>query len=184
VNPPYGFAKAFDFVEYMPANRRNLLLDNFPTFPEKVVIHQFGTLGVDTLTSTINTFQSPYLDRVASAHFVVSGKRIIQMVGLKDRAYHAGPIGNDYIGIETDPAQDADTIESTKKLLKALREKYGYELVKVLHKDVPENNTNCGASITLSNYDLPDFREAIIREFAQFVTENLIQGYLNRNNRD
>ena len=190
VEPPYGFTKAFDFVEYMPANRRNLLLDNFPTYPEKVVIHQFGTLGVDTLTSTLNTFQSPYLQRLASAHFVVSGKRIIQMVGLKDRAYHAGPVGNDYIGIETDPAQDADTIASTKKLLKALRDKYGYELVKVLHKDVPENNTNCGASITLSNYDLPKppvegrSEETIIREFVQFVAENLIQGFLNRTKKD
>lgn len=127
---------------------------NFPEKPEKVAIHQFGTLGVDTLNSTINTFTNPNMERVASSHFVVSGKRIIQMVSLKDRAYHAGSVGNNYVGIETDPAQDADTIESTKKLLAALKEKYGYELVKTLHKDIPGNSTNCGASITLAKYNL------------------------------
>ena len=150
----YSFTKDFDFVEYIPAALPNLMRGNFPEKPAKVVIHQFGTLGVDTLGSTINTFTNPNNERVASAHFVVSGKRIIQMVSLKDRAYHAGKVGNDYIGIETDPAQDADTIASTKKLLEALKAKYGYELVKTLHKDVEGNSTNCGASITLAKYNL------------------------------
>lgn len=190
--PAYGFEKLADWVIYKPASGRNLQLGNFPAAPAKVVIHQFGTLGVDTLQSTINTFQNPYLDRLASAHFVVSGKECYQMVGLKDRAYHAGRVGNDYIGIETDPKQDADTIATTKKLLAALRDKYGYELPKILHKDVPENSTNCGASITLSNYDLPPViivtptpslnEDEVIENFLKFVSENLKQGYLNRNN--
>lgn len=150
----YKFVKDFDFVEYKPAALNNLQIGNFPEKPLRVVIHQFGTLGIDTIGSTINTFSNPDNDRVSSAHFVVSGKRIVQMVSLKDRAYHAGKIGNDFIGIETDPAQDADTIASTKKLLAALKAKYGYEITKILHKDVPGNSTNCGASITLSKYDL------------------------------
>jgi hypothetical protein len=158
VTPPvaekYSFVKDFDFVEYLPAGVGNFQSGNFPAKPAKVVIHQFGTVGVDTINSTINTFSNPDGERKVSAHFVVSGKRIIQMVSLKDRAYHAGPVGNDYIGIETDPAQDADTIASTKKLLTALKAKYGYEITKTLHKDVPGNSTNCGASITLSKYDL------------------------------
>lgn len=150
----YSFKKDFDFVEYIPAAAPNLQQGNFPTNQTDVVIHQFGTLGVDTVNSTVNTFTNPNMDRVASAHFVVSGKRIIQMVSLNDRAYHAGSVGNNYVGIETDPAQDADTIASTKKLLAALRDKYGKELTKHLHKNVPGNSTNCGASITLSKYDL------------------------------
>lgn len=154
VTEAYKFTPDFDFVEYIPAALPNLQISNFPDKPEKVVIHQFGTLGVDTVTSTINTFNNPTIERKASAHFVVSGKRIVQMVSLKDRAYHAGPEGNGFVGIETDPAQDADTIASTKKLLAALKVKYGYELVKTLHRDVPGNSTNCGASITLSNYNL------------------------------
>jgi hypothetical protein len=204
VTPPvttptaYSFQKDFDFVEYIPAAINNLNVGNFPDKPEKVVIHQFGTLGVDTLNSTVNTFTNNGLERVASSHFVVSGKRIIQMVSLKDRAYHAGSVGNNYVGIETDPAQDADTIASTKKLLSALKAKYGYELPKTLHKDVPGNSTNCGASIKLSNYDLdpviviptPDpepkpverSEEEIIEEFLAWFTANLKQGFLNRKN--
>ena len=188
---PYSFTKDFDFVEYIPAAINNLEKGNFPEKPAKVVIHQFGTLGVDTLNSTVNTFSNNSLKNVASAHFVVSGDRIIQMVSLKDRAYHAGEGGNNWIGIETDPAQDAATIASTKKLLAALRDKYGYELPKTLHKNVPLAKTNCGASITLSNYDLAPVtptvparsEEAIIREFMAFFVENIIGAFLNRNNK-
>jgi hypothetical protein len=154
VKETYTFKPDFDFVEVQPAAVGHFLPGNFPDKPAKVVIHQFGTLGVDTIGSTINTFTNPDSGRVVSAHFAVSGKRIVQLVSLKDRAYHAGKVGNDYVGIETDPAQDADTIASTKKLLAALKAKYGYELPKILHKDVPGNSTNCGASITLSKYDL------------------------------
>jgi hypothetical protein len=150
----YTFAPDFDFVEVIPAAIDKFMFGNFPADQTDVVIHQFGTLGVDTMNSTINTFTNPTA-RQASAHFIVSGKRIVQMVSLKDRAYHAGTVGNNYVGIETDPAQDADTIESTKKLLAALKKKYGRELKKHLHRNVPGNATNCGASITLSNYDLP-----------------------------
>lgn len=150
----YTFAPDFDFVEVIPAAIDKFMFGNFPADQTDVVIHQFGTLGVDTMNSTINTFTNPAA-RQASAHFIVSGKRIVQMVSLKDRAYHAGTVGNNYVGIETDPAQDADTIESTKKLLAALKKKYGRELKKHLHKNVPGNATNCGASITLSKYDLP-----------------------------
>jgi hypothetical protein len=159
IKPPaepekYSFAPAFDFVEVIPAGIGNFEYGNFPGKPEKVVIHQFGTPGVDTLTSTINTFNNPNGGRQVSAHFVVSGKRIIQMVSLKDRAYHAGSVGNNYVGIETDPAQDADTIASTKRLLQALKDYYGYELVKTRHRDVPGNSTNCGSLINLDLYNL------------------------------
>lgn len=155
----YSFTPDFDFVEYIPAHYNNVqdAASNpakvvFPAKPQKVVIHQFGTLGVDTVNSTINTFKNGNSE--VSAHFVVSGKRIIQMVSLKDRAFHAFTVGNDYVGIETDPVQDADTIASTKKLLKALKAKYGYELTPVLHKDIPLCSTNCGAGINLSNYSI------------------------------
>jgi len=159
ITPPaepekYSFAPAFDFVEVIPAGIGNFQFGNFPDKPTNVVIHQFGQLGVDTLTSVINTFNNPNSGRQVSAHFVVSGKRIIQMVSLKDRAYHAGAVGNNYIGIETDPAQDADTIASTKRLLAALKDLYGYEPIKIRHRDVPGNSTNCGSLINLDLYNL------------------------------
>lgn len=150
----YSFTPDFDFVEYIPAALPNFMFGNFPEKPTHAVIHQFGTPGVDTLNSTINTFTNPNMERVASSHFVVSGKRIIQMVSLKDRAYHAGAVGNNYVGIETDPRQDPDTIESTKKLLAALNAHFGYELTKIRHKDVQGNATTCGSLINLDLYTL------------------------------
>lgn len=150
----YTFEPDFDFVEVIPAAIGKFAYGDFPQDQTDVVIHQFGAVGVDTINSTINTFTNPSA-RQASAHFVVSGKRIVQMVSLKDRAYHAKEVGNNWIGIETDPRQDAETIASVKKLLTALKNKYGRELTKHLHKNVPGNNTNCGDLITLSNYDLP-----------------------------
>lgn len=161
----YDFVPDFDFVEKIPAAAENVQqakdhpgVTVFPEKPDHAVIHQFGVLGT-SLNSVINTFTNPNLgDKAVSAHFVVSGKRIIQMVSLKDRAYHAYVVGNDYVGIETDPAQDPDTIASTKRLLAALRDKYGYELQTIRHRDVPKCVTSCGSLIDLTNYtlDMPE----------------------------
>lgn len=187
----YSFTKDFDFVEYIPAAINNLEKTRFPAKPPMTVIHQFGKPGVDTLNSLINTFTNNALEKPASAHFAISGKRIIQMVSLKDRAYHAGKIGNDYIGIETDPAQDADTIASTKKLLKALKEKYGYEFPLIRHKDVDPvgNPTSCGTLIDLSNYSITDVvtppvteppvvvpvnERAILEKFAKYLIDEYL----------
>ena len=193
VTPPaaYSFTKDFDFVEYIPAAINNLERTRFPAKPPMTVIHQFGKPGVDTLNSLINTFTNNGLEKPASAHFAVSGKRIIQMVSLKDRAYHAGKIGNDYIGIETDPAQDADTIASTKKLLKALKEKYGYEFPLIRHKDVDPvgNPTSCGTLIDLSKYSIAEVvtppvtqppvtvplnERAILEKFAKYLIDEYL----------
>jgi hypothetical protein len=155
VTDTYKFTPDFDFVEYIPANINNVKLLDFPTDPTHDVIHQFGTPGVDTIQSTINQFQNPNLgDKAVSAHFVVSGKRIVQMVSLKDRAYHAFVVGNNYVGIETDPHQDADTIASVNKLQKALKAKYGYTLIPIRHREVPQCVTNCGALIDLNSYQI------------------------------
>jgi hypothetical protein len=187
----YSFTKDFDFVEYIPAAINNLEKTRFPAKPAMAVIHQFGTPGVDTLTSAVNTFANNALVKPASAHFVISGKRIIQMVSLKDRAYHAGKIGNDYIGIETDPVQDADTIASTKKLLKALKEKYGYEFPLIRHKDVDPvgNPTSCGSLIDLNKYSIAEVvtppvtvppvvvlvdERAILEKFAKYLIDEYL----------
>jgi hypothetical protein len=74
------------------------------------------------------------------------------MVSLKDRAYHAGSVGNNFIGIETDPAQSSATIASTRKLLAALNAKYGYTLPLIRHKGVQGNSTSCGTLIDLDKY--------------------------------
>ena len=149
--PPYQFTKDLDCVtEVIPAHPNNFKYGNFPDKPEKAVIHDFGTDGKDTYQSAVNWFKSPNSE--VSAHFVISGKKITQMVSIKDRAYHAGPNGNNFIGIETDPAQDQGTINSTISVLKELKDKYGYQLALMEHNQIMQ--TLCGDDVDLKNYDI------------------------------
>lgn len=149
----YAFTKDVDCVtEVKPAGKGNYEVGNFPDKPDKAVIHDFGARGVDTIGSLINTFTKS--GTAVSSHFAVSGKKIVQLVSLKDRAYHAGANGNSYIGIETDPAQDLDTIGSAKVLLKQLRSKYGSQLLLIEHNSIMP--TSCGDDVDLKNYDITD----------------------------
>ena len=150
--PTYNFVKDLACVtEVIPAGTNNFEYGNFPAKPAKAVIHDFGTKGTDTYQSVVNTIKNNG-SRVVSAHFVVSGKKITQMVSLSDRAYHAGPNGNGFVGIETDPAQDPDTIASARTLLKELKAHYGYQLPLVKHSEIM--TTACGDDVNLANYDL------------------------------
>ena len=151
--PPYSFVPDLACVtEVIPAANGNFQHGNFPDKPEKAVIHDFGTAGKDTYTGTIAWFKNPASE--TSAHFVISGKRITQMVSLKDRAYHAGSKGNGFVGIETDPAQDIDTINSTRTVLKQLKDKYGYQLALIKHSELMA--TSCGDDVDLAKYDITE----------------------------
>lgn len=148
----YGFIPDFAFVEYRPANTNNMQDGNFPANPAKIVLHQFDAKDkFPSIDGVIKHFQTAR-SNPSSAHFVVSGDRIVQMVSLRDRAFHAGTIGNDYIGIEVDPQEDAKTVASVKKLIAALNKLYGKVFTYTKHRDVPGNSTLCGADIHLENY--------------------------------
>jgi hypothetical protein len=166
VEPPkeeaYSFVKDLECVtEVIPAASQNFQKGNFPAKPLKAIIHDFGTRGVDTYTSVVNTIKKNG-ERVVGAHFVISGKKITQMVSLADRAYHAGPNGNSFVGIETDPNQDPDTINSTKLVLKQLKEKFGYKLELIKHSSVM--STACGDDVDLKNYDITPVVPPVIPE--------------------
>lgn len=151
--PVYVFAKDLDCVtELRPAAIGNFEASNFPQNPDTAVIHDFGTLGRDTIESLINTFTKP--GTLVSAHFAVSKKRIIQLVSLKDRAFHAGSQGNNYVGIEVDPAMDPETIESVKLVLRQLRVKYGRTLKLIEHNTLMP--TQCGDDVNLDNFDITE----------------------------
>ena len=135
-------------------------IGNFPARPAKVVVHDFGTVNVHTYQSVINDFTADN-GREVSAHFVVGidnaeKLHITQMVSLNDRAYHAGPNGNDFVGIEVDPRINTDTDAGRQlrtavgDLLTALDQHYGYELARIKHTDVPGAQTRCGDDIDLS----------------------------------
>ena len=151
----YAFVPDFDFVEYRPAHYDNMGDLNFPANPALIVIHQFDAKEKrPSIDGVIKHFQTSRPASPSSAHFVVSGKRIVQMVSLKDRAFHAGTVGNDYIGIEVDPQEDAETVASVKKLIAALNERYKKIFSYIRHRDVPQNATLCGADIHLELYKL------------------------------
>lgn len=184
----YSFTPDFDFVEYAPANTWNMQDGNFPTDPAKIVIHQFDEKDKrPSLDGVISWFQTPRKDKPSSAHFAVSGDRIVQLVSLKDRAQHAGPVGNDYIGIEVDPQEDPKTVASVKKLISALNHRYGKVFAYTKHRDVPENSTECGKDINLNLYKVdpapkpekptpvPPVRTEPTKEEVQFVLDYLIR---------
>lgn len=153
VEPPYNFTPDFDFVEYKPANTWNMQDGNFPANPAKLVLHQFDAKEKrPSLDGVIAHFQTDRRPKASSAHFSVSGDRIVQHVSLKDRAFHAGTVGNDYIGIEIDPQEDAATVTSVKKLIGALNTRYNKVFTYTKHRDVPGNATDCGADIHLEKY--------------------------------
>lgn len=120
----------------------------FPAEQNFFVGHQWGEPGAYSLPSVINTAQTRHLSSgKMSPHFVVDGNEVVQVVSLKDRAYHASAGGNDYVGIEIDPLMTPAVIANVKKLRKALKDKYGHDLGIKYHKDLPGAATSCGLYI-------------------------------------
>lgn len=160
--PPYKDFKAFSPVvtSVQPAHSENYMYGNFPAKQTDVVLHDFGTDGKDTFAGVLSWFKNPAA--ITSSHFVVSGDEIVQMVSLEDRAYHAGPNGNGFIGIEIDPAAGRaagdplrdKTVASVRKLLKALNEYYGVSLRYRKHPEFMD--TKCGDDIHFDDYDLSE----------------------------
>lgn len=169
VDPGYQPAPAYDFeldipsfvredgvvitVEKSPAFISNLEVGAGNVSPDRSVIHQFGTLGRDTFESTDSQFKSEVAK--VSAYHSVSGRRVRQHVSLKDRAYHAASVGNNWYGMETDPAQDPETILTARGLQMAVNRFYNKKLEPILHKNVPKCATRCGDAIDLAKYDVP-----------------------------
>jgi hypothetical protein len=175
---PYTFTKDLACVtEVIPAHYSNLDRSegSFPTEQHTAVVHDFGTEGVNTLSSVLNYFQADHTNAPASqvsSHFVVSGTRIIQMVSLTDRAWHAGAPGNGFIGIECDPAWDAQTIKSVRVLLVALRERYGVQLKTIKHSSLMA--TKCGDDVDLASIDItPDAEPAAVAKPAKPAVNKL-----------
>ena len=166
--PKYDFELDFQVingitVEKIPAHWDNYGED-FPDYPEKAVCHWWNSLEKrPDISSPINEFC--YISTQKSPHFIVSYDRMIQTVSLKDRAFHAGKGGNDWVGIEIDPlaiekdaaggytARALKIQANVRGLLEALKDKYGYKLSLTLHKDVPGANTDC-SDLVLADFEI------------------------------
>lgn len=94
-----------------------------------VVIHWFG---MGTIDSAIGSFQNPV--RQASAHYLISDDRLVQMVKEENTAWHAGvyDINQRSVGIEHDANPEKDLSEASYqtsgKLLREICERHGIPL--------------------------------------------------------
>lgn len=158
----YSFPKRFSCTtEVRPANTSNFQRGNFPARPEYLVVHQMDEPDKHpTLDGSVSWFQQERRNPT-SAHLVGQGSRIAECVDLGDgatatgdRAYHAGTVGNNYIGFEVPPNPDAETIESVKRFQREWRDTRGYSLKLTRHMSVPGNNTTCGTYIDLALFDI------------------------------
>ena len=60
-----------------------------------------------------------------SAHYVVSDRRVVQLVAEKDTAWHARSANPFSIGIEVDPNTPGATYETVGKLVREIRKRHG-----------------------------------------------------------
>lgn len=194
--PKYDFKLDFTSlngitVEKIPAHWDNYGED-FPVSPDGVVLHWWNSLenrpSIDSVISefcNISTSKSP--------HVIVTHDRIIQTVSLSDRAFHAGPAGNDKVGIEIDPLvlsknQDGSYTAialkiqaNVKAVLVALKVIYGKQLTLHLHKEFMA--TSC-SDLRLSDFDITPSpiqpptidEEQVLKDFSDW----LINEYINR----
>lgn len=135
-------------TDIVPVHRTNYEKGNFPLLPSGVVIHDYGTDGRDTTQSAHNHFRA---ENTTAPHFSVDADGIYQHGLLTWRMYHAGPQGNDKIGIEVDPNVDtnAATAANLDKLLRELDNTYD-KLRRFKHSEFM--NTSCGDDILVSRF--------------------------------
>ena len=91
---------------------------------DRIVLHHWGNDG-QKHDNIINWFKNPLSN--VSAHFVVSGERVTQMVNLNDTAWHAGNWDWNCrsIGIEARPEKDEATQKTVAELIAQIWTHYG-----------------------------------------------------------
>lgn len=91
---------------------------------DRIVLHHWGNDG-QKHDNIINWFKNPLSN--VSAHFVVSGTRVTQMVNLNDTAWHAGNWDWNCrsIGIEMRPEKDETTQKTVAELIAQIWTHYG-----------------------------------------------------------
>lgn len=152
-------------VEKLPAALSNVNLTDFPADPEVAVCHWWNSLDkAPTFESAVGEFQKIGTEK--SAHVVIGVDRIAQMVGFNHRAFHAGPGGNGWFGLEIDPvatergadgkytARALKVQANVRGVLIALRDLKKRKHKLMLHKDVPGAATTC-SDLDLATFDIP-----------------------------
>lgn len=117
--------------------------------PKALVGHWWGDPATNpTMAGVIAHFQKAASE--VSAHFVVSGDRVVQMVNMADTAWHARQANPYTIGIEIDPKTPGNTYETVGALVKFIRSYYG-DLPLNKHSDYVA--TACPGTIDMGKID-------------------------------
>jgi hypothetical protein len=115
-----------------------------------IVIHHWDDPAKQpTIQGVINHFKNPAIE--VSAHYVVSGDRIVQMVKESDTAWHARQANPYTIGIEIDPNVPGNTYKTVGSLVRDIRTRYGIGLPLKKHSDF--NQTSCPGNLDLARID-------------------------------
>jgi hypothetical protein len=119
--------------------------DEYPTqVPKFIVIHHWGAKDAKiSLQSVINTMTQ---DNGLSIHYIVDDSGVYQVVPENKRAQHAGPQGNDGIGIECDPNGGDAMYAHLRLLIANIRVRWG-KLALTKHSDYMA--TLCPANIDI-----------------------------------
>jgi len=150
---------------------------------EILVLHWFG---IGTIDSAINSFKNP--ERQASAHYLVSDNRIVQMVDENDTAWHCGVFNMNQksIGIENDANPNKtlseESYQTTGRLIKKICQRHNIPIDREHIKGHREiKSTQCPGTIDIDkliniakgdNMDKLDVAKALCRARAGKIIDN------------
>lgn len=113
---------------------------------DTIAIHWWDYPSVGATLSGVTTwFKNP--TSVVSAHFVVSGNTIINMVDISDTAWHVTGHNAHTIGIEIDPSTPAGTLETASGLIRYLRLVLGENIPVLGHGEFSGTSTLCPGAL-------------------------------------
>lgn len=116
---------------------------------QAIVIHWWDDPAKKpVIQGVINHFKNPAIE--VSAHYVVSGDRIVQMVKESDTAWHARQANPYSIGIEIDPNTPGNTYATVARLVREIRARHGNLPLK---KHNEFNQTSCPGTLDIARID-------------------------------
>jgi hypothetical protein len=145
---------------------------------KEIVIHWWDDPArKPTINGVINHFKNPASQ--VSAHYVVSGTRIVRLVREQDTAWHIGHANPFTIGIEVDPRGQDSTYKTVAWLVNDIRKRRG-NLPLVGHNKYM--NTACPGTISISRInkeskELDMYRNRTAKEWYERAVE--LDGYRN-----
>lgn len=151
---------------------------------DRIVLHHWGNDG-QKHDNIINWFKNPLSN--VSAHFVVSGERVTQMVNLNDTAWHAGNWDWNCrsIGIEARPEHDQTSQETVAKLVAQIWTHWGklplYEHREIVPTGCPgrwhKEEVKAMAEKYYKEYTAKETKPAATKPKAKTLTASKITAY-------